>query len=132
MNEIAELAALVREQMTEISRLRGENERLKAEVAKLVNWAGSDCDALMTLQSLYSNPGTYEGNRLKAAASALPFERPRPPSAEAKATFSLFNYLESARLRELERKTINQPPKQPALASDHGGDPLGPEVDPAA
>jgi hypothetical protein len=36
-----------------------------------------DRDALTTLQNVYLDPEESAGNRIKAAASALPFERPR-------------------------------------------------------
>ena len=53
-------------QMQEIDRLRAENERLM-----------SQADAHTTLRSIYSNPASPEGNRIKAAAAALPVEKPK-------------------------------------------------------
>jgi hypothetical protein len=61
---------VIRLQMTEIDVLR-------AEVQRLVSWIMGDLDSLTVLQSVYSNPASSEANRIKAAASALPFERPK-------------------------------------------------------
>jgi hypothetical protein len=61
---------VIRLQMTEIDKLR-------SEVKRLVDWINGDSDALTVLQSVYNNPTSSEGNRIKAAASALPFERPK-------------------------------------------------------
>ena len=57
---------LIRRQMEEITRLRAEVERLTSEA-----------DAHTTLKSIYTNPASPECNRIKAAAAALPVERPR-------------------------------------------------------
>ena len=61
---------VIRLQMTEIDKLRAENKRL-------VDWIMGDADALTTLQAIYQNPQVFEGNRIKAAAASLPFERPK-------------------------------------------------------
>ena len=39
--------------------------------------ASSDADALTTLQGLYLNPDEPAGNRIKAAAAAIGYERPK-------------------------------------------------------
>ena len=57
---------IIRMQMAEIDRLRAENKRLVSEA-----------DAHTTLRSIYTNPESPEGNRIKAASAALPIERPR-------------------------------------------------------
>ena len=56
--------------MAEIDKLRAENQRL-------VDWINGESDALTCLQGVYNNPESSEGNRIKAAAAALPFERPK-------------------------------------------------------
>jgi hypothetical protein len=61
---------VIRLQMAEIDKLRVENKRL-------IDWIMADADALTTLQAVYQNPQSSEGNRIKAAAASLPFERPR-------------------------------------------------------
>jgi hypothetical protein len=67
---IARAEYIVREQIAEIDRLRAENNRLVA-------WINGDADALTALQAIYNDTNTSEGNRIRAAASALPFERPK-------------------------------------------------------
>jgi hypothetical protein len=57
---------LLKLQNEKIEELAAENERLK-----------SGADAHTTLQSIYRNPASPEGNRIKAASAALPVERPR-------------------------------------------------------
>jgi hypothetical protein len=67
-----------------------ENEALRAEVAKLkghlstlVDWIMGDADALVTLQTVYLNPDEPAANRIKAAAAAIGYERPKlaaPPT----------------------------------------------------
>jgi hypothetical protein len=59
---------VIRLQMVEIDKLR-------AELAMLVDWIMGDRDALTCPQSVYNNPASTEGNRIKAATAALPFER---------------------------------------------------------
>jgi hypothetical protein len=61
---------VIRLQMTEIDKLRADNQRL-------IDWIMGDSDALTTLQAIYQNPQVFEGNRIKAAAASLPFERPK-------------------------------------------------------
>jgi hypothetical protein len=87
--QIAELAALVRDQMGEIDRLRcvevkaertqAENARLKDENQRLVNWImGDEPDALTTLQRVYSDPRTPQPTVVKSAIGALAYERAKP------------------------------------------------------
>ena len=64
--EIARLQFVVREQMKEIDRLRLENERLAAA-----------CDAHGVMTSIYLDPTASQTNRVKAASSAIGYERPR-------------------------------------------------------
>ena len=67
---IDRLEYALRAQMDKINELRAENQRL-------VDWIMGESDALTCLQAVYNNPASSEGNRIKAAASALPFERPK-------------------------------------------------------
>jgi hypothetical protein len=59
---------VIRKQMDVIKQQR-------AEIDRLVSWIQGDRDALHCLQQVYNNPGTSEGNRIRAAAAAIPFER---------------------------------------------------------
>ena len=67
---IARLEYVVREQMAEISRQRDEIDRLLG----LIN---GDTDALTTLQGIYLDPEESAGNKIKAAAAAIGYERPK-------------------------------------------------------
>jgi hypothetical protein len=99
-DQIHELAALVRAQMGEITRLRAENNRLHAELQAFVAWADSDLDALTYLQRTYSNPNESVTNRTKTALGALPFERSKPASVVITADWT--ERTRSARLAQLE------------------------------
>src|SRR5262249_9716628 len=79
---IAELDSALHQMLDEnevlraqLAGLRDENKRQAGEIKRLVDWINGDVDALSTLQRIYTDPTTTEGNRVKAAASALPFER---------------------------------------------------------
>jgi hypothetical protein len=88
--DIAELAALVRDQMAEIDRLRrvevqaerirAENDRLKEQIDSVIAWIAGDGDALARLQAIYADPRQNIGNIIKALGLALPFERSKPAS----------------------------------------------------
>jgi hypothetical protein len=67
---IDRLEHALRAQMDKINELRAENTRL-------IDWIMGDSDALTCLQAVYNNPTASEGNRIKAAAASLPFERPK-------------------------------------------------------
>jgi hypothetical protein len=68
--EIARLQYALHEQNMEIDRLRDEVDRL-------LGWINGDVDALTTLQGVYLDPKESAGNRIKAAASAIGYERPK-------------------------------------------------------
>jgi hypothetical protein len=55
-------------QIAEIEKLRAENQRL-------IDWIMGDADAHTTLQSIYLDPNAPQGNRIKAANAAIPFEK---------------------------------------------------------
>jgi hypothetical protein len=57
----------IRLQMAEIDRLRAENN----------DWINGDTDALTCLRRVYNDPTASEGNRIKAAATAIGYERPK-------------------------------------------------------
>lgn len=91
---------IIRAQMTEIDKLR-------TEVKRLVDWINDDSDALTCLQAVYSNPASSEGNRIKAAAAALPFERPKVSvSVSVRGPAVLGERLDQARTI----KTVDPPP----------------------
>src|SRR5262249_1117287 len=90
---------VIRLQMAEIDKLR-------AEIKHLVDWIMGDSDALTVLQSVHKQPVPPEGNRIKAAAASLPFERPKiPVSVSVRAPAVLGERLDQAN----GMKTINPP-----------------------
>jgi hypothetical protein len=64
--ELDEAQFVIQQQMERIAELEAEIERLKAGL-----------DAHQTLRLIYTNPNSPEGNRIKAAAAALPVEKPK-------------------------------------------------------
>ena len=69
-NQIARLEYVVREQMKEIDQLRAENQAL-------VDWIMGDADALTCLQTIYHSSTASEANKVRAAAAAIGYERPK-------------------------------------------------------
>jgi hypothetical protein len=102
--EIARLQYAMREQSAEIDRLRNE-------VDSLVGWIMGDRDALTCLQAVYNDATASEGNRIKAAASALPFERSRMTPTNL-VVIDFRERVRQARLRAplVEPKTIEHIP----------------------
>ena len=89
----------IRLQMAEIDRLRAENKQL-------VDWINGDTDALTCLQRVYNDPKASEANRIKAAASALPFERPKLTVSVQVGPSLLGQRLDQARMKTIEPKLI--------------------------
>ena len=54
-----------------------EIDRLRDEIRQLVEWINGDRDALTCLQFIYNDPNASAANRVKAAAAANGFERPK-------------------------------------------------------
>jgi hypothetical protein len=123
-------------QMAEIDRLRAEIDRRGVEIGNLVNWIQGDADrdALSTLQGVYLDPRTTEGNRLKAASAALPFERGKPAQVVVQVDFR--ERVRNARLRQLELDRAEWARQDAAKLDLDGPIPEtilgGPEADPAA
>src|SRR6516164_9651129 len=127
-DKIAQLEYVIREQMAEIDQLR-------AEVAALVDWIAGGNDALSALQAAYVDPRSTPTNKIRAASSAIAYERSKPASVTVIADFR--EQVHSARLHTLElrkqewtRQETQPLGAPPALGSDHEGEALGP--DPAA
>jgi hypothetical protein len=72
-DQIAQLEYVIREQMAEIDQLR-------AEVAGLVDWIAGEKDALSALQAAYVDPRSTPTNKIRAASSAIAYERSKPAS----------------------------------------------------
>jgi hypothetical protein len=100
---VRHLLDLIKQQNKAIEQLMAERDGQRREIDALVGWIQEDRDALMCLQQIYNNPTVDEVARIRAAQAAIAFERQKPPS-QTNVSFSLFNYLEKARLKELEQK----------------------------
>jgi hypothetical protein len=61
---------VIRKQMDVIKQQR-------AEIDRLVSWIQGDRDALTCLQTVYNDPAASDSNRVKAAAAAVAYERPK-------------------------------------------------------
>ena len=99
--EITRLKFTICEQAAEINRQRDEIDRL-------LGWINGDADALTTLQARYLDPEETTTNRIKAAASALAYER-----AKAASTLVVIDFRErvrQARLKASEPKIIEHQP----------------------
>jgi hypothetical protein len=92
-DKIAQLEYVVREQMAEIDRLR-------AEIDALVDWIAGGKDALSALQAAYVDPRSTPTNKIRAAASAIAYERSKPASVTVVVDFK--ERVRNARMRTLE------------------------------
>jgi hypothetical protein len=99
--EITRLKFTICEQATEINRLRDEIERL-------LGWINGDSDALTCLQTVYNSSTSSETNKVKAAAAAIGYERPRMATTASLVVVDFRERVRQARLRAplVEPKTI--------------------------
>jgi hypothetical protein len=94
-------------QMKEIDKLRAENQRLTAEA-----------DAHTMLKSIYLNPNASEASRIKAAAAAVQFEKPKLRLV-ADSGYSLGRALQAARRRAaLLNRGIESPARYDETSAD--------------
>ena len=121
---IAQLESVVREQMAEIDQLRAAIGQKDAELDGLIAWIATDADALGALQSVYADPRSSPANKIKAAASAIAFERSKPASVSVIVDFK--SRVHDARMQTVELRK-QEWTRQPVLGGDHEGDALGPE-----
>jgi hypothetical protein len=104
-----------------------EIDKLRAEVERLLDWIMGDADAHTCLQAVYNDPQAPQGNRVKAAAAALPFEKPKLGSTEPPVirlnVVPLPELLAQRRARQeqLEGKTLDLLPI-PNRSNGNGGD----------
>jgi hypothetical protein len=130
-DKIAQLEHVIREQMVEIDQLR-------AEIGALVDWIAGEKDALSALQAAYVDPRSTPTNKIRAASSAIAYERSKPASVTIIADFK-------ARVRDARMHTVDlrkqewtrqepldldAPTPPTILGGDREGEALGP--DPAA
>jgi hypothetical protein len=67
------LLDIIEQQNRALEKVLAERDALRAQLEAL----GGKHDALGCLQGVYNNPKTSEANRIKAAAAAIGFERPK-------------------------------------------------------
>ena len=117
-DKIAQLEYVIREQMAEIDQLR-------AEVAALVDWIAGEKDALSALQAAYVDPRSTPTNKIRAASSAIAYERSKPASVTVICDFK--SRVRDARMHTIELRRQEWTQAQPQLGGDHEGEALGPE-----
>jgi hypothetical protein len=88
-------------QIAEIDRLRAENQRL-------IDWIMGDADAHTTLQAIYTDPTASQGNRIKAAAASLPFERPKLTSVAPPLELTAVEVISLKELVQIRRERQNR------------------------
>jgi hypothetical protein len=76
-DRIAKLTEALTEALDQKESLAAELAEVKGQLSTLVDWVMGDADALTTLQGVYLNPHEPAANRIKAAAAAIGFERPK-------------------------------------------------------
>jgi hypothetical protein len=86
-----------------------QKESLEAEISTLLDWVMGDADALTTLQRVYLNPDEPAANRIKAAAAAIGYERPKPATGVVVIDFR--ERVRQARLKAPFAKTIEHIPE---------------------
>jgi len=132
---LLQLEHALRTQMGEIDRLRGIIDQKDAEIAAMVDWIAGDQDALSALRAAYIDPRTTQTNKIRAASSALPFERSKPASVTIIADFK--SRVHDARMHTVvlrKQEWTRQPPLDldaptppTILGGDHEGEALGPD-----
>jgi hypothetical protein len=102
---VGRLEFTVRLQMQEIDRLR-------AELANLVEWITGEKDALTALQAIYNDAAISESIRVKAAAAAIGFERAKVATTPSVVVIDFRERVRQARLKAplVEQKTIEHIP----------------------
>ena len=123
-DQIAQLEYVIREQMAEIDQLR-------AEVAALVDWIAGEKDALSALQAAYVDPRSTPTNKIRAAASAIAYERSKPASVTVVVDFKRTLELQKAEWAAQDAQPklpldLDAPASPTVLGGDQEGEALGP------
>jgi hypothetical protein len=100
-----QLLDIIDQQNTALEKLIAERDELRA----LLEANGVKLDALTCLQRVYNNPKAGETNRIKAAAAAIGFERPKVSLSVRIGPAILGERLDSARMIDVS------PEDKPAL-----------------
>jgi hypothetical protein len=101
-----------------------EIDQLRAEIGALVDWIAGGQDALSALQAAYVDPRSTPTNKIRAASSAIAYERSKPASVSVIVDFK--SRVHDARMHTVELRK-QEWTRQPQLGSDHEGDALGPD-----
>jgi hypothetical protein len=124
----SEYQEVARLQYEEIEKLRAMVKQRDAEIAAMVDWIASDQDALSALRAAYIDPRSRAGDKIRAAASALPFERSKPASVTIIADFKA--RVHGARMQTVElrkQEWTRQDLDAPATILGGEGEALGPD-----
>jgi hypothetical protein len=114
---------IARLQYEEIERLRGVIKQRDAELDALVEWIASDADAHAVLRSVYADPRQSTPNKVKAAQTAIHFEKSKPASVVVQLDY--YEQVRTSRLRTIERdkaewaatRTLEHQPSDPEPAA---------------
>src|SRR6516164_4580353 len=122
---------IARLQYEEIERLRALIKQRDTELDVLVGWIAGDQDALSALQAVYADPRSSPANKIKAAASAVAFERSKPGSVtvvvDGKRTLELQKAEWAAQDAQPKLPLdLDAPPSPTVLGGDQEGEALGP------
>jgi hypothetical protein len=104
ITQVAQLEFVVREQMKHIAALQAKYDALVDAMTK-------EYGAHAALIAIYSDPNKPDSVRTRAAASALPFEKPKLSAPPQQPVFSLYDYLEAKRQKKPELKVIEGKPE---------------------
>ena len=115
--KVSQLLDVIKRQNAGLEQLIVERDKLRAELDAFVAWANGDHDALSCLQRVYCDPSASVPNKIKAAASALPFERAKPASVVVQIDFK--ERVRAARLRQLEKDKARWAAEDAAKVIEH-------------
>jgi hypothetical protein len=99
---ISEYEKALHQALDEREAFRAELAEAKRELSTLVDWVMGDADALTTLQRVYLNPDEPAANRIKAAAAAIGYEKPKL-AATATVVVDFAERVRQARLKSLAK-----------------------------
>jgi hypothetical protein len=115
---VQDLIAATRDLLAENDDLRGQIKTLQdelrtlrpqlAEFEKLLESLSDERGCLLVLQRIAHDERLPHITRMKAAAAALPYERPKLAITAQTDTFSLYDFLEAK--RQKDRLKLNPPP----------------------
>ena len=109
-DQIAQLEYVVREQMAEIDQLR-------VEIVALVDWIAGEKDALSALQAAYVDPRSTPTNKIRAAASAIAYERSKPAQVVVQVDFKQRVY--EARMKQMAKDKARWAAEDAAKVIEH-------------